>query len=220
MKALWKLLSEAGPLVLFFTINSLGWSLVIGADSSFLLTADKDVIQTMTASGATVYEPIFVATGLFMVAILIDLFLSRLILKKWPIMPLISSVFVMLFGGLTLYLHDDTFIKIKPTIVNSLFGSILLVGLYFKRLFLKIVLGEGLVLPDPVWVTLTKRWGVFFFILAGLNEFVWRVFGTETWVDYKTWGVMPITILFTLFQTPLLQKGIEAGLKEEKSPKG
>lgn len=148
---------------------------------------------------------IFYATGGFMIATVISLTLSKLLLGKIAIMPLVTGVFVLVFGGLTLYLADDLFIKLKPTIVNCLFGSILLGGLAFKVPLLKPLLGEAFPLDDEGWVKMTFRWGVFFFFLALLNEIIWRNFSTDFWVNFKVFGIMPLTMLFAGTQVYLLQ---------------
>jgi len=155
---------------------------------------------------------IFAATGIFMVAILASLATSYAIARTLPIMALVSGAVVLVFGGLTLALHDDLFIKMKPTIVNCLFGAILLGGLAFDRPLLPLVLDQVLTLTTQGWRKLTLRWAVFFFVLAGLNEIVWRNFSTDTWVNFKVFGTMPLTLLFAIAQTPLiLRHGEEAG---------
>ena len=151
------------------------------------------------------YE-IFTATGAFMVATVIALIGSWIVFKKVATMPLVTGFFVMVMGGLTLWLHDDTFIKVKPTIVNLMFAGILLSGLYFGRLFLKLVFEEAFKLTDEGWYKLTIRWGLFFIFLALLNEFVWRTFSTDFWVSFKFFGIMPITMVFAMAQIGLIQK--------------
>jgi intracellular septation protein len=151
------------------------------------------------------YE-IFTATGAFMVATVISLVASRLILKRIPIMPLVTGAFVLVFGTLTLYLQDDVFIKMKPTIVNILFATALGGGLYFGRSLMKMLLGDVIHLQDQGWRILTTRWVWFFLALAVLNEIVWRNFSTDSWVAFKTFGIMPLTFLFMMAQIGLLQK--------------
>jgi intracellular septation protein len=149
---------------------------------------------------------IFVATGAFMAVTVVSLVASKLLLKKVPIMPLVTGVFVLVFGGLTLYLQDDVFIKMKPTIVNLLFASALVTGLYFGRSLMKILLGDVVKLKEEGWRILTIRWAGFFVVLAILNEIVWRNFSTDSWVAFKTFGIMPVTFLFMMAQIGLLQK--------------
>lgn len=149
---------------------------------------------------------IYTGTGAFMVATVISLIASRTLLGRIAVMPLITSVFVLVFGGLTLWLQDDHFIKIKPTMVNGLFAAILFVGLATGRLFLKIVFGEVMRLTDQGWRILTFRWAFFFVFLAGLNEVMWRFFSTDTWVAFKVFGIMPITFIFALCQIGILKK--------------
>lgn len=149
---------------------------------------------------------IYTGTGAFMVATVISLIASQLILGRIAIMPLITSVFVLVFGGLTLWLQDDHFIKIKPTIVNALFATILFTGLASGRLFLKIVFGDVMRLSEEGWRILTLRWALFFVFLALLNEVMWRGFSTDTWVAFKVFGIMPITFVFALSQIGLLKK--------------
>jgi len=149
---------------------------------------------------------IFAATAWFMGAMAVSLLLSWLILKKVAVMPLVTGVVVLVFGGLTLWLQDDTFIKIKPTITNVLFGSVLLGGLLFGQSLLKYVFGEVYKLRPEGWWRLTLNWGVFFFVLAVINEVLWRNFSTDVWIAFKVWGVMPLTVLFSISQLPLLTK--------------
>jgi intracellular septation protein len=113
---------------------------------------------------------------------------------------------VMVFGGLTLYLHNDTFIKVKVTILYAIFGITLLGGLRFNRLFIKYVFNEAFDLTEKGWRGLTWRWGIFFLTLAAINEVVWRNTTTATWVSFKVWGIMSLIFLFALAQTPFLLK--------------
>ena len=149
---------------------------------------------------------IFVGTAWFMGAMVLSLILSWLLLKKVALMPLVTGVVVLIFGGLTLWLHDDTFIKMKPTIVDSLFGIVLLGGLAFRQSLLKYVFGDVYKLQARGWMVLTLRWGLFFFFLAALNEIVWRTQSTDFWVAFKVWATMPLTILFAALQLPVLSK--------------
>jgi intracellular septation protein len=149
---------------------------------------------------------IFVGTAWFMAAMVLALALSWLLLKKVALMPLVTGVVVLVFGGLTLWLHDDTFIKMKPTIVDSLFGVVLLGGLIFRTSLLKYVFGDVYKLRPEGWTILTLRWGLFFFFLAALNEVVWRTQSTDFWVAFKVWATMPLTIGFAALQLPVLTR--------------
>ena len=184
-----KLALELGPLLVFFFANARGeW-----------LSATFPELGTLGG-------PIFVATGLFMAATAIALAVSWILTRTLPIMPLVSGVVVLVFGALTLYLQDDIFIKMKPTIVNTLFGAVLLGGLFFGKSLLGYVFDSAFHLDAEGWRTLTLRWGLFFLFLAVVNEVVWRSFSTDTWVAFKVWGIMPITLLFTLSQMPLIMR--------------
>lgn len=184
-----KLALELGPLLVFFFANARGdW-----------------LLEKFPALGA-MGEPIFIATGLFMVATAIALSVSWLLVRSLPIMPLVSGVVVFIFGALTLWLQNDLFIKMKPTIVNTLFGATLLVGLLFGKALLGYVFSAAFKLDEEGWHKLTLRWGLFFLFLAVLNEIVWRNFSTDTWVAFKVWGTMPITLAFTFSQMPLIMR--------------
>jgi intracellular septation protein len=149
---------------------------------------------------------IFWGTGVFMAATVVALAVSWTLTRRLALVPLIGAVFVAVFGGLTLWLQNDTFIKVKVTLVNVMFGSILLAGLYFGKQFLKLVLGEALKMDDEGWRILTLRWGLFFFALAALNEVIWRSVGTDLWVNFKVFGILPLTLLFALSQAPLMSR--------------
>ncbi len=152
------------------------------------------------------YLGIFVATGAFMVAVLVALAIGYALEKKLSPMPIFTAVLVVIFGGLTLYLQNDLFIKMKPSVLYAFFGALLLGGLRFNRLFIKYVFGQAFELTEAGWVKLTVRWGIFFLALAALNEAVWRTTSTETWVAFKVWGIIPLLFLFALAQTPLVMK--------------
>jgi intracellular septation protein len=149
---------------------------------------------------------IFVATATFMVAVLAALAASYLLTRSLPIMPVVTAIIVVVFGGLTLLLHNDVFIKIKPTILYALFGAVLLGGLFFGKSFLGIIFDSLFHLTDEGWRKLTWRWALFFFALAVLNEIVWRNTSTNVWVDFKVFGFLPLTLLFGALQYPLLKK--------------
>jgi intracellular septation protein len=152
------------------------------------------------------YAGIFAATGIFMVAVLTSLALGWHLEKKLSPIPLVTAILVVIFGGLTLYLHNDTFIKVKLTVLYVIFGTTLLVGLRFNRIFIKYVFAEAFDLTEKGWRGLTWRWGIFFLSLAALNEAVWRNTSTATWVSFKVWGIMGLIFLFALAQTPFLLK--------------
>ena len=149
---------------------------------------------------------IFTATGAFMVAMLVSLSISWALTRRLAVMPVVTGVVVLVFGTLTLVLHDDTFIKMKPTIVNSLFAAVLLGGLLFGKALLGYVFDSAFSLTEEGWRKLTLRWGLFFLFLAVVNEVVWRNFTEATWVAFKVWGIMPITFIFTLSQMPLIMR--------------
>lgn len=151
-------------------------------------------------------EPILIATAFFMVATAISLAVSWILTRSWPIMPLVSAVVVFTFGALALWLQDKTFAFMKPTIINTLFGVVLLGGLAFGRSLLAYVFNSAFNLDAEGWRKLTFRWALFFLFLAVLNEVVWRNFSEETWLYFKVWGIMPITFLFTFSQMPLIMR--------------
>jgi len=149
---------------------------------------------------------IYVATGAFMVAILVALAVSYAMTRHLAVMPLVTAVIVLIFGGLTLVLHDDLFIKLKPTIIYALFGATLVGGLAFGKPLLGMVFDSVFHLREEGWRKLTWRWAIFFFVLALINEIVWRTQTTDFWVSFKLLGVVPLTFLFAALQVPLLNK--------------
>jgi intracellular septation protein len=165
---------------------------------------------------ANALRGIFFATAVFMIATVIALAVAWASTRRLAMVPLVSAIFVGLFGALTLWLHDDVFIKVKVTLVNVLFGSILLIGLFFGKHFLKILMGEAVTMEDEGWRKLTVRWGVFFFALAGLNEIVWRTLSTDAWVNFKVFAILPLTLLFALCQVPLMQKHMSLAAEEKE----
>ena len=152
------------------------------------------------------YLGIFGATAAFMAAVLAALAIGYLLEKKLSPMPLFTAVLVVVFGGLTLYLKNDVFIKMKPSVLYGFFGVVLLGGLRVNRLFIKYVFAQAFELDEAGWKKLTIRWGLFFLGLAALNETVWRCTNTATWVSFKVWGIIPLIFLFALAQTPLVIK--------------
>jgi intracellular septation protein len=147
---------------------------------------------------------IFVATGVFMVAMLISIGIGFAIERKISPMPLITAALVLFFGGLTLWLADQTFIKIKPTILYTIFAIVLVGGLAMGRIFIKTLLSGTFNLPDHAWRTLTWRWAIFFVVIAVANEVVWRNATDDQWVAFKVWGLFPLTLIFAFAQTPFL----------------
>lgn len=184
-----KLALELGPLLVFFFGNLRGEWLA-------------QHVPSLSAIGG----PLFIATALFMVATVVSLIVSKIVFKHLPVMPFISGIIVVVFGGLGIWLQDETFIKMKPTIVNGLFAIALLGGLFFGKSLLGYVFNAAFQLTEEGWRKLTLRWGLFFIFLAILNEGVWRNFSDDVWVNFKVWGTMPITILFTLSQMPLIMR--------------
>lgn len=169
-----KLVTEIGPLIVFFFTNA--------------------------------KFGIFAATGAFMVVTVVALAVSYTVNGRIATLPLVTGVFVIVFGGLTLWLNDELFIKLKPTIVNTLFATTLFGGLAFGRSLLRIVLDSVFELTGEGWRKLTFRWAAFFLLLAVLNEIIWRNFSTDAWVNFKVFGIMPITVIFAMSQLPLLQR--------------
>src|SRR5471032_71348 len=149
---------------------------------------------------------IFAATGSFMVAVLIALTVSYAMTRHIAIMPVVTAGIVLVFGGLTLFLHDDLFIKLKPTIIYVLFGGTLLAGIALDKPFLSIMFDQMFHLTAEGWRKLTWRWALFFLFLAVVNEIVWRTQTTDFWVSFKLFGVVPLTFLFGGLQYPLLMK--------------
>lgn len=149
---------------------------------------------------------IFWATGVYMVAAAVALTVSWAVTRKLAIVPIVTLGFVLAFGTLTLALADETFIKVKVSIINGLFGAILIGGLMAGRSLLKPVFGEAVNLDDAGWRKLTWRWGVYFFAIALLNEVVWRTVSTDMWVNFKVFGILPLTMLFAFAQVPLMQR--------------
>ena len=201
-----KLVIEAGPLVVFFLING--------------RKGFPEFRHLWLAEGAEplVGQALFEATGAFMIATIIALTIGWTVERKIPVMPLVSGIFVLVFGGLTLVLADELFIKLKPTLVNMLFAVILFGGLLTGRSLLKPLLGAAVQLTERGWRVLTLRWAIFFVVLAILNEIVWRNFSTDFWVSFKLFGIMPLTFLFAISQTPLfLREQIEE--EPEAAPK-
>ncbi len=149
---------------------------------------------------------IYAATAVFMALVLASLAAGYALEKKFSAVTLFSAAIVLVFGGLTLYLKNDTFLKIKPTIIYATFCAVLLGGLAFNRLFIKYALSFEFEMPESAWRSLTWRWGLFFLGLALLNEIVWRNFSTGQWVFFKVWIILPLIFLFAAAQAPMLLK--------------
>jgi intracellular septation protein len=198
-----KLVLEMGPLVLFFLANK--WPQVF--EPLF-----RPVLPAALLSGDK--AGIFTATCVLMASVVAALALSYVITRHLPIMPVVTAIAVVLFGSLTLAFDNDLFIKLKPTLVNAIFGAALIGGLAFGKPLLPVVLDSVLHLSEVGWRKLTLRWGLFFFVLAALNEAVWRTQTTDFWVTFKAFGIMPLTVVFALSQVPLIMK-YEAKTTEE-----
>tara|TARA_B100000131_G_scaffold300939_1_gene322723 strand:- start:1149 stop:1700 length:552 start_codon:yes stop_codon:yes gene_type:complete len=176
-KSLLKFITDFGPLLVFFF---------------YYYNSDKNLK---------------IAIPPFIIATIIALAIVWFIEKKIPMIPLIGGILITLFGGLTIYFNNPVFIYIKPTIINILFGFALLFGKFFtKEPVLKKMLGKSIKLTDEGWNILNKRWVFFFFSIAILNELVWRTQSEEFWVNFKVWGLLPITFIFTAFQVSLFTK--------------
>ena len=142
----------------------------------------------------------------FMIATIIAVIFSYITEKKIPIMPTVGAVIILTFGGLTLYFDNDVFFKMKPTIINLLFAGILITGSIMNKPFLKFLFGGALKLQNEGWNILTKRWISFFIALAILNEIIWRTQSTDVWVNFKVFGILPLTFIFTLTQFSIIKK--------------
>ena len=147
---------------------------------------------------------IFAATIVLMVSVVATLGISWAITRHLPAMPLVTAALVLVFGTLTVILHDENFIKLKVTILYTLLGGTLIGALYFGKLLLPIVFDMAIHMDDAGWRKLTWRWGLFFFLLAGLNEIFRRVLTTDQWMYFKTFGILPLTVVFAIAQTPLI----------------
>ncbi len=161
---------------------------------------------------------IFTGTGVLMATTVVALAVTYWLTRHVPVMPLVTAVMVLVFGGLTLLLHDDTFVKMKATIVYLLFASALLGGLLFDKALLSVAFDSVMRLTEEGWRKLTWRWGVFFLAMAGVNEAVWRYTSLDFWVKFKVFGFVPLTILFALSQTPLMLKYELRGEDAAKAP--
>jgi intracellular septation protein len=173
-----KLALDLGPLVLFFAANWFG-----GKENG-----------------------VFLGTAVFMVAVAVALAAQWWLARKLSPVTLISAVFVAVFGALTLWYHEQAFIQIKVTLINALFGAVLLGGLAFGRSYLKLVMDSAMHMPDAAWRTLTLRWGLFFIALALCNEFLRHSLDWDRWLAFKTFGILPLTLLFAFANAPFMAK--------------
>lgn len=192
-----KMALEIGPLLLFFLANARG-----------------EQAAALFPAIANLGGPLFFATAVFIVATLVALAVSYALTRKLPLMPFVTAIVVVVFGGMTLWLQDETFIKLKPTIIYLLFGGILLGGLAFGKSLLGYVFDAVFKLNDEGWRKLTFRWALFFFGLAVLNEIVWRTVSTDMWVNFKVFAILPLTFVFAMAQMPLINR---YSLAEEKA---
>ena len=177
---------------------------------SVLLKLAIELGPLLVFFGTNAAAGIYAGTAAFMAATIVSLVVAWFAYHKVPIMPLVSGVIVLVFGGLTLYLRDETFIKVKPTIVYTLFAVLLGAGLVWKKPVLELLFGAAFTLTEEGWRKLTLRWGLFFAVMAVVNELVWRNVSTNTWVSFKAFGFLPLTFLFAVLQVPLMQRhGIE-----------
>ena len=176
-KSFLKFATDFGPLLIFFTIYY-----KTGNNLSAAIT------------------PLIIST-------IISVAIMYFVEKKIPFVPLIGGVVITLFGGLTLYFDNPVFIYMKPTIVNIIFAGILITSkVFFQKNFLKFFLKTAFQLQETGWDKLNFRWAYFFIFLAIINEIVWRTQPETTWVNFKVWGILPITFIFTFFQVPLIKK--------------
>jgi intracellular septation protein len=151
-------------------------------------------------------DPLITATIFMIVATIFAMIVSYILNKKIPMMALASALMLGLFGGLTIILKDEIFIKMKPTIINSLFAAILLYGYFTKKLFLSHFFGEKIQMSNQAWLNFSLRWAGFFIFLAILNEIIWRCFSTDFWVQFKVFGMTPISLIFTASQLPFIMR--------------
>ena len=194
MKAYIKFFFEILPLAVFFTVNSV---------------ENIQIIDTIYHLFFTLSDKFLKATFFLVLTSLIAIPVAWYIDKKVPWMPIVTGVFVLFFGSLTLFLQDPDFIKLKPTIINIVFASILLIDLKFNKIFLKIAF-QAFKMDDETWKKLTLRWSFFFIFLAVLNEIVWRNFNSDQWIFFKVWIIFPLTLLFMVFFVlPLINKNIK-----------
>ncbi len=153
---------------------------------------------------------VYWATGIIIALTIVSLIVGYLMTGKIAKFPLFSGILITVMGGLTLYLQNDMFVKMKPTAANIIFAAILSGGLFSRRLFLKDLLGSAIDMPEPAWRSLTWRWVIFFLCVAGLNEYVWRTMSEGTWVNFKVFGLMGLTMLFAVVNAPFMARHMKA----------
>ena len=173
---------------------------------SVLLKLAIELGPLLVFFGTNAAAGIYAGTAAFMAATIVSLVVAWFAYHKVPIMPLVSGVIVLVFGGLTLYLRDETFIKLKPTIVYLTFAAFLGAGLLLRKPVLELLLGSVFNLTELGWRKLTLRWALFFIAMAVLNELVWRNVSTDAWVSFKAFGFLPLTFIFAMAQMPLMQR--------------
>src|SRR5215510_2797232 len=200
-----KLVLDLGPLLLFFFANS---------RPQMFAPLLAPFLPAELLSGE--HAGIFTATAVFIPAVLIALGIGYALTRHLPVMPVVTAIIVVVFGGLTLALQNETFIKLKPTIIYVLFGAVLLGGLAFGKSLLGMVFDSVFHLTEEGWRKLTVRWAAFFLVLAVLNEIVWRTQTTDLWVSFKVFGVVPLTFVFAALQYPLLTKYAAPEKAEER----
>src|SRR5262245_60214748 len=198
-----KLVLDLGPLLLFFFANS---------RPQLFAPLLAPLLGSELVNGE--HAGIFAATAVFIPAVLLALAIGYALTRHLPVMPLVTAIIVVVFGGLTLALQNETFIKLKPTIIYVLFGAVLLGGLAFGKPLLGMVFDSVFHLTDEGWRKLTLRWALFFLALAVLNEIVWRTQSTDLWVSFKVFGVVPLTLVFAGLQYPLLTRYAAPEAKE------
>jgi intracellular septation protein len=203
LNPLLKFMLDLGPLLLFFLANAKP-----ALFEPWLAPIIPEAVATGERSG------IFVATAVFMAAILAALVVSYALTRRLPMMAVVSALVVVVFGGATLFFQNETFIKLKPTIIYLLFAGTLFGGLIFRKPLLAMVFDQVFHVTDEGWRKLTVRWALFFLALAILNEIVWRTQTTDVWVSFKVFGVVPLTFLFGALQYPLLTKYAAPEAKE------
>jgi intracellular septation protein len=207
LNPLLKLALDIGPLLLFFFAN---------ARPAPFEPWIAPLIPLAVANGER--AGIFVATAVFMVAIVLALCVSYALTRRLPLMALVSALVVVVFGALTLLLQNETFIKLKPTIIYLLFAGTLAGGLAFRKPLLAVVFDQVFQLSDEGWRRLTVRWTLFFVAMAVLNEVVWRTQSTDIWVAFKVFGALPLTFAFAALQYPLLMKYDASATPAPSSP--